>query len=419
MRSLFDQYEHEENRLTHALLSSLDKDGTLLRSFIRDFLGLRPGGRCFEIVEQGFPGITVDSPEEAERRGLPDGCISDETRWALLIESKITAGLNSDQLRRHISTARRYGLEECSLLVLCVRCDAARLPDEVLVRHWTEVYVWLQNQATVSPWARWCAEYFEIAETKFKLNEGTLTVFAGIPFDDDETPYSYAQAKRILGLLRAKVAEDPRLAKRLNADVGSAGRPAITGSRGTAVWDFISIRREGASQLFTQYPHLTLAIHADALLAYVTIPNGTKPAVRSAILTKSYKEFESVMARIAANLEKVLDAKAPAAQPSVIVVQRHYKSQRSEPVHDARLVFDMRTAVGRGSEVKRQPEWLQAAWEVLRGRRSKLQMQVGVSLPYATCDVVRSKEVATLVADTWLACAPLLDAAKKATAWDS
>ena len=418
MRSLFDQYEQEENRLTHALMSSLDKDGTLLRSFIRDFAGLRPGGHRFEVVEQGFPGMTVDSPEEAERRGLPDGCIRDETGWALLIESKITAELSSDQLRRHINTARRYGLEGSSLLVLCVRTGAVRLPDEAQVRHWSELYAWLQRQATVSPWARWCAEYFEIAEAKFKLTEGTLTVFAGIPFDDSEAPYNYAQAKRILGLLRAKVLEDRRLVSRLSADAESAGRLAITGSRGTAVWDFISILRDGTSQMFTQYPHLTLAIHSDALLAYVTVPNGTKPAVRSAIVTDSYEKFESLMARIAANLDTVLATTAPTAQPSVFIVQRHYKSQRSEPIHDARLVFDLRTAVGRGGGGKRQPEWLRAAWEVMRGRRSNLQMQVGVTLPYSTCDVVRSTEVATLVAEIWLACAPLLDAAKQATAPD-
>jgi len=35
MRNIFDQYTHPENRLTHALMSSLAADPELLRSFVR------------------------------------------------------------------------------------------------------------------------------------------------------------------------------------------------------------------------------------------------------------------------------------------------------------------------------------------------------------------------------------------------
>ncbi len=76
MRNVFDQYSQPENRLTHALLTALDQDRSLLVPFLK-WLGIKdvPKPTTLTIVEQSVPGDYQPdiSEEEAERRGLPDG----------------------------------------------------------------------------------------------------------------------------------------------------------------------------------------------------------------------------------------------------------------------------------------------------------------------------------------------------------
>ena len=112
MRNLFDQYAQPENRLTHALLSCLSRDEKALKRFIAWTTGERITSTKLEVIEQSLPGEAAYlSEDEAERRGLPDGCIADGEGWALLIESKFAAAVKADQLRRHLRTAKRHGLD--------------------------------------------------------------------------------------------------------------------------------------------------------------------------------------------------------------------------------------------------------------------------------------------------------------------
>ena len=123
MRTLFDQYKHPENRLTHALMTSLYEDPALLGNFIEWATGKPapvPASKLC-VLEQSLPN--EDEPEEeeenvAERKGLPDGCIHDSNGWALLIESKISAHLDSNQLRSHRRSAKDHDLTNVDLLAL-------------------------------------------------------------------------------------------------------------------------------------------------------------------------------------------------------------------------------------------------------------------------------------------------------------
>ncbi|MGH9425568.1 MAG: hypothetical protein ACRD2L_04580 [Terriglobia bacterium] len=182
MRNIFDQYSQPENQLTHALMVSLDSDRWLLNSFVRWVTGQNMRKQKLVVFEQSLPGDEEDlSEEEAQRRGLPDGCIIDEDSWGLLIESKFAAKPTMDQLRRHLQTARRRGIEDVSLLLITVHAVPGRLPDKVIVKQWWEVYAWLCKHAAPSLWARHCLEYIQVAETKEAeadyLKEGRLTVF--------------------------------------------------------------------------------------------------------------------------------------------------------------------------------------------------------------------------------------------------
>lgn len=390
----------------------------LLQRFISWSVGRKVAGRQLEIREQSLPGDRPDlSEEEAEKRGLPDGCISDRNGWALLIETKFQAAVTADQIRRHIRTAARRGLAESAVLILTVKSVRQRMAPGVFVREWTEVYNWLHREAQRSPWARICREYLEVAEAREAANgyleKGTLTVFSGIPFGNDE-PYTYLQAKRVLGLLRDELRGDKRLAKQLHVDPDSPGRGAITGRAGRLVWDFIGLKQARTATQFTQYPHLTLGVRDDRLEAYVTVPNGIRSRLRNNILGESYQDFESLIAEITASLMTVV-REVPGSAPNVVVVQRHYATQRSQGTLDCVLRFDPRTAVevarsARGP-VKVQPQWLQASYDALRSRRSNLQLQVGVDFPYDTCPTVATRKIVRACVDVWLACRPLIQLA--------
>lgn len=418
MRNLFDQYSQPENRLTHALLCGLDADRTLLQRFIMWSTGRKINGRQLQILEQSLPGDQLDlAEEEAERRGLPDGCIFDNRGWALLIETKFQANVTADQIKRHVRTAARRGITDNIVLILTVKPARQRLQRGVVVKAWTEVYEWLRHQAKRSGWAKICAEYLEAAEAREVANEyldkGTLTVFSGIPFGEDE-PYTYLQAKRLLGLLRDELRHDRRLEKQLGADPKSRGRGAITGRSGSQVWDFIGLKQARTAKQFTQYPHLTLGIRSNRLEAYVTIPNGMRSSMRNHILGNSYDDFEKLMGEVTARLITAIRT-VRGAVPMVVVAQRHYVTQRTEPRLDCSLRFDPRTAIevngsSRG-RVKIQPQWLRATYEALQRRRSNLQFQVGVDFPYDACPTVATRKISRACADVWLACRPLIKAA--------
>jgi hypothetical protein len=420
VRNIFDQYSEPENKLTHALMVSLDSDRRLLTRFVRWITGKNVGRQKLQVREQSLPGDVGDlSEEEIQRRGLPDGCVTDGDSWGLLIESKFAAKPSADQLQRHLLTARRRGIEDVSLLLITVHAGPSRLPDKVIVRQWHQVYEWLCKQAVRSPWARRCIEYMQVAETKETeagyLQEGRLTVFSGIPFGRDE-PYNYGQAKRLLKLLREELCQDKRLIERLGADLAAPGRSAITGRDQSSVWDFIPIAHAHRAKNHTQYLHLTLSIRERCVAAYVTIPNGIKPGLRSKVLGSNLEEFESLIRSVTTDMVRSLKG-VKGFVSEVVVVQRHFLSQRSPGVVDCELKFDGRTALPETSpyrgRVKSQPQWVKAAHDALAHRQSNLEFRVGCLFPYDSCPTTSDKKIVRAISDVWLACAPIVQRAKE------
>jgi len=98
------------------------------------------------------------------------------------------------------------------------------------------------------------------------------------------------------------------------------------------------------------------------------------------------------------------------ACPYCEVLQRHYRAQRSVPAVDARLEFDLRTAVGeRRGGVKLQPQWMEATVNALKAKRSNLQVAVGASIEFGD-PRLRSKAVLDVIAAVWIACRPWINA---------
>ena len=94
--------------------------------------------------------------------------------------------------------------------------------------------------------------------------------------------------------------------------------------------------------------------------------------------------------------------------------QRRWPSRRATPYVDARIEFDLRTAVPDSAppktQPKAQPRWLSAAYgSFVNKGGSNYQMSLGVVFPYEQCPELRQPDAIELIAAAWLACKPLVD----------
>lgn len=418
MRNLFDQYNHPENRLTHALVSALHQDHKLLKQFVRWAAPTACVQEPFSIIEQSLPGEEETEEETPERRGLPDAWIyndNEESASALLIESKIMCALSGDQIRRHLRTAKKRGFVKCALLVICLETDNKKIPQGVFKKTWSEVYEWAALHSRKSEWARLFAEYCEIAEEKMVqkeyLTDGKLTKFSGVDFSDDQ-PYTYLKAKRLLSLLVSELKSDRSFVRKMGIDPKLEGRPAITGSGGRSVWDIL--RPANSKGPFTSYPHFTLAIGAETASALVTLPNGVKRSIRKKIMGGGFENFCKIILKVAKNMKNVFRVDHN-VKPYIKVIQRHYKSQRSAAVEDASLKYDLRTVFKLPNKhgVKQQPEYLQASYDILQKRRSNIQFEVGVEIPYQRSAAIHTVKAIKLYKEAFLALNPFVKTALK------
>lgn len=248
-----------------------------MRSFIRLTSHTNiPRGTKLQIVEQQLPREPEGNEDDAERRGLPDAWIYADDGWALLIESKVASMIDLGQLKRHLTTAAGRGFPAAQIVLISVRTPK-HLPDLCNHLYWTDVYRWATSERRTSPWAARFADFMEVTEGRMLsdeyLKEGTLTAFSGIHFDS-ENPYSYVEAKRVLKLMMDELRKRTKLVSKLGMDPLGAGRGAITGLDSDAVWNFLRLKAADQDGNFTKYPHLTLAIENDRVIAQVTIPNG-------------------------------------------------------------------------------------------------------------------------------------------------
>ena len=115
------------------------------------------------------------------------------------------------------------------------------------------------------------------------------------------------------------------------------------------------------------------------------------------------------MGQVNNNLNRAL-RKVKGAAPWVDVVQRRYPSQSATAIIDARVEYDLRTAFPsrKRQPIKIQSEWLKATYDALAKKRSNLQVGVGAIFPYRTCRATKSPEILNYIAQTWIACKPLL-----------
>ena len=165
MRNIFDQYDQAENKLTHALISTLYHDRKLIRPFLH-LLGIAtiPHLKNIDIGVQSLPGQEQMSNHE-EQDSVPDAYFCDNESWAVIIESKVQAGISNNQIRRHQKKAKRYGYDDSVVVVIAVNPPERRLSG-VRYSTWKSVYKWFASRMKKSSWARHFVDYMEIYESK-------------------------------------------------------------------------------------------------------------------------------------------------------------------------------------------------------------------------------------------------------------
>jgi hypothetical protein len=392
---------------------ALNEDRNLLGHFLRELVEVKSPAapRRLSVLEQQYPGEEEPDEDELERRGIPDGWVSDNEGWCVLIESKVIAKLTADQIYRHRRTAERRGFKHITVVAITPRKPAA-LPPQTVLLEWRTIYAWLCRHSAGSMWAARAADYLEVAEAKLidseQFVEGTLTQFSGFPFGRDH-PFTYLEGKRVLGLALGDLRGRRDLRDRLGMNPKASGRPAITGRQAAAVWDFLSLTAATKGENFTKYPHLTLGILSHAVEAVVTVPNAVNGVMRRNLVELGEEGFTMLAEDIVTNLKPLL-RKHKGATPWFRGIQRRYPSQRSTPYVDATIDFDLRTAVSSSGPPKTQPRWLSAAYgSFVNKKGTNYQIQMGVIFRYDRCPELRQANAVGLIAAAWLACKPLVD----------
>jgi len=421
-RNVFDQYEHAENRLTHALLCALSHDRELLSRFLHHYAkGAKFDRRTLKVVEQTIPGIPEPTVFKDLTKSLPDGVIFEDrkqdtkinskrnTIHALIIESKITSRLTNDQLQRHTHGMRARGFEVVGGLAITAD-PKARLPIGWSNETWSNLYHWLEVQQKHSMWSNELARFFEVLEAQMinddSLGDRSLTRFNGIPFGPDH-PYTYQEAKRLIRLLRAKLEKNKNALKRLGVDLEASGRKAIMDQN--LVWDYFVLRGHSKGKIFTAYPHMTFSIQPKLAEATITVPNAVRRDILTALRKSSTESFHDAVVAFLTTAARHFGS-TENIRPMIKLMQRRYKRQNAPAFFDAVLNVDLRTASPQRRKVKKrntqpkyQPQWLLMAQEVIRGKASNLQFQIGYEFDYEQCGAIHNSDAEQLFVNAWIA----------------
>jgi len=367
-----------------------------------------------EIFEQTYPGAPeeLDGNEvEAERRGIPDAWITAEDGWCLLIENKVLSTATPGQLNRHLATAKRRGFATPNALILTISEPASKMPADIRIVEWRTVYRWLVTHASERLWAKRVAQFLELMEGRMvdqqQLKSGTLTAFNGFHFDS-ANPFSYLEAKRVLGLAISELRKRRDLKSELGMDPSLPSRSAITGLDGDSVWDYLQIDAARGAENFAKFPHLTLSIRRTDVHAMNTVPNGMRRKSLRRLIDLDPDGFRNLIHDILKRMQHSL-AKCEGMEPKVRAVQRRYPSRKGVPFHDADIEFDLRTGFDGVGPPDTQPQWIDAVFGCLAKKKSNFQFQIGACFPYRTCATVRSVAILDHMAEAWIACRPLID----------
>ena len=412
MRNIFDQYSQPDNRLTHALISSLNEDKKLLSSFLKKFCkNYFTNVSSLKIDQQTLPGLKSLQLSDDKKKGLPDGVIYNDEK-CLIIECKINLELTEDQLIRHERTVKRKGFDQTfGLTITKDSISNINLKNWIHIT-WKEIYNWAYVEKSKSNWSNKLLDYLNVAENKMVedeyLTEGSITEFNGIHFDN-ENEYSHLEAKRLLKLLMNKIKKNKTLARELNINLSGKSRGGI--KKEIVLWDYLTFNYNSKVLSFTDEPHLTVAMGQRYVEGHLTIPYRIKGKTKKNFYKMTWKEFNEIIYKIALNFKNFF-GNSEGFVPHLYTSQRRYPSQSSPSIQDAVLDIDIRTAFADlSSELKptqkQQTEWLKAVFEINQNKKSNIQFGIGGKFYFNKHTIVNNKDADQVLINTFLACKPL------------
>jgi len=323
------------------------------------------------------------------------------------------------QLAGHEKVANQQGFEDFDCFIIAPAKPKA-LSDRWTVIEWQDIYLWLRemnNRPNATSWAKHASDFFEILEAKL-LEENTLgnakiTTFSG--FDNFGADYSYLTAKAQL----RKALDQLRSEKLLIDQLGitkAAGRGAITGQATDDVWDRLIPKNPFGIDNHTKFVHFTLSVHRNYVEAVLTVPDKINSQSRNSFKELGLSGLKELMKQVLQGANDVWKIE-PYASPRFRGIQRHYPSQRAVPFVDAYVDFDLRTAFTDQkathqpeTQVKFQPDWIDASLNAFLKKKSNYQIQVGFKFDRSRCEALLHPEKALdVITCSWLACKPVLD----------
>ena len=417
--NVFDQYEHTENRLSHALGITLDRAKEFRTIFLKEFTGQSQPGSDAKVILQ-MAGGTAEI--NGEKCGIPDLAIIDEKNdQGVIMEVKVGAPLTWQQLASHERRAERNALEVLAALAITGR-DKDRLSIETWNREkrfsqpwrhvsWQEIYELACRHAHLNPWVKELRDYMQIMATKLNENEMgadvKIVTFTGITQEmiDNYTPMT---AKRVMRSLMDELRADKVFLKDIGIPVNQPPRNRKAIKTSVRVWDFLSPLAD--DDAFTKSHHFTVGLNPDRLDAFLTIPNACFGKFRAYAKSATIEEFADIVEKFVSALNRSGVTKA-GGRPFIVIVQRRFRVMKHYAT-DGLAEFDLRTWSGAAydksePEIKRQPEWLEFCHKLVTERQANIQFQIGARFYFESCPALQGKKALDLIKDTFRASLPI------------
>lgn len=367
LRNLFDHYDKQEDRITHALLVVLAENPTLLKSILRQY-NIKVGSSQLKLLTQAAPRKSKGQDTR------PDGYIySDDYSFCMGIETKIAPNaLNQKQISGHLKQLSEY---DESILVLLT-------PDEKPPDMLSKIKQGYNRIRFIS-WPDLLAAMIKIGpDRKNKVGEFLfdkffsymernyqMTPFTGFKFEDGyDIKLAAHYVKRVSSIITPDIRKMfPKCSKT---------RPKIGAGSGYP-WQAWYSTDPVQSSL-----HPSLSVQPHQIRCEIILANGCKKEWR---LFKSILKNPHLGRKFKSYLRHVYK-EAPAGGESVLSFrQRHYKA-RTKAVHDAETVLNIAVLLGIDKSKKNIIWWDLLEKIVATKNRYNYQLEIGYDLKY---EVVR------------------------------
>lgn len=403
VRNIFDQYSQYENKLTHALISSLENDRDFLKKFLDFFVKIKiDNTNHLALHEQSLP-FKISKQEE---RGLPDALIIIDSKRVICLENKIEDKLTIDQLERHYKTIlSNDDIETLEFIGVTFTPNQQDIQTKYWKHFsWKDLYSFLQNLKG-SFWVKELMQYMEVLERKMiddkKLEDIQLTQFTGIPFNK-ENSFDEFEARRTLKLLMPELKRQKILDEELDLNLSHLGRGKI--KKGESAWDIIPVK-DPKEINFSNLIHFSIVIAEKSLDINFVIPDKLKGRYRTNLKKIGYETFRQKIWELINKIDKALEGHE-GYYPSCDMVQRRYSSINARAVLDSNLKFNLRTAFPRSDEESSpcyQEQWLKSIFESLVNKgTANIQVSFQISFDYDECDYLNDSNLIHLIVKSLL-----------------